>query len=231
MSRVFVVAAHPDDEVLGCGGTLLRHVSNGDKVYVLFVSDGVSGRYRADSKDRKAKISREVFKRENMAKKVAKIGKFTIVDFLNLKNLELHTYPHNFLTNIIFNYFKRYKPDIVYTHYEHDLNVDHYHTFFSTFVASRPNSEFKIKKFLSFEIPSSTDWGINSNNRSFDPNYFVDILKDSKKKELLLNQYKFEMRKPPHSRSIKNINALSIVRGGVVGIHKAEAFFINRIID
>ena len=231
MSKIFVVAAHPDDEVLGCGGTLLRHVSNGDKVYVLFVSDGVSGRYSADSKDTKAKISREIFKRENMAKKVAKIGKFTIVDFLNLKNLELHTYPHNFLTNIIFNYFKKYKPDIVYTHYEHDLNVDHYHTFFSTFVASRPNSEFKIKKLLSFEIPSSTDWGINSNNKLFNPNYFVDISKYSKKKELLLNQYKFELRKAPHSRSIKNINALSIVRGGLVGFNKAEAFFINRIIE
>tara|TARA_B100000989_G_scaffold121345_3_gene89561 strand:- start:8565 stop:9251 length:687 start_codon:yes stop_codon:yes gene_type:complete len=228
MSKIFVVAAHPDDEVLGCGGTLLRHVSNGDKVYVLFVSDGVSARYESASK---AKYSKEILKRENMAKNVAKIGKFTIVDFLNLKNLELHTYPHNFLTNIIFNYLKKYKPDIVYTHYEHDLNVDHYHTFFSTFVASRPNSEFKIKKLLSFEIPSSTDWGINSNNRLFNPNYFIDISKYSKKKELLLNQYKFEMRKPPHSRSIKNINALSIVRGGVVGLHKAEAFFINRIID
>ncbi len=231
MSTVFVVAAHPDDEVLGCGGTLLRHVRNGDKVYVLFVSDGVSGRYSADTKDTKAKISREIFKRENMAKKVAKIGKFTIVDFLNLKNLELHTYPHNFLTNIIFNYFKKYRPDIVYTHYEHDLNIDHYHTFFSTFVASRPNSEFKIKKLLSFEIPSSTDWGINSNNKLFNPNYFVDISKYFKKKELLLNQYKFEMRTAPHSRSIKNINALSIVRGSVAGFHKAEAFFINRIIE
>ena len=68
MSKVFVVAAHPDDEVLGCGGTLLKHVNNGDKVYVLFVSDGVSGRYKADSKNTKTKILREILKRENMAK-------------------------------------------------------------------------------------------------------------------------------------------------------------------
>lgn len=228
MSKIFVVAAHPDDEILGCGGTLLKHVSNGDKVFILFVSDGVSARYKTSEK---IKCTNEILKREKMARKVAKIGKFTIVDFLNLKNLELHTYPHNFLTNIIFSYFKKYKPDIVYTHYEHDLNVDHYHTFFSTFVASRPNSEFKIKKLLSFEIPSSTDWGINSNNKIFNPNYFVDISKFSKKKELLLNQYKFEMRKTPHSRSIPNINALSVVRGGMAGIHKAEAFFVNRVIS
>ena len=227
MSKIFVVAAHPDDEVLGCGGTLHKHVNNGDKVFILFVSDGVSARYKTNEK---TKCTNEILKRKKMARNVAKIGNFTIVDFLNLKNLELHTYPHNFLTNIIFNYFKKYKPDIVYTHYEHDLNVDHYHTFFSTFVASRPNSEFQIKKLLSFEIPSSTDWGINSNNKIFNPNYFVDISKFSKKKELLLNKYKFEIRKTPHSRSIPNINALSVVRGGMAGVHKAEAFFVNKII-
>ena len=230
MSKVFVVAAHPDDEVLGCGGTLLRHVSKGDKVYVIFVSDGVSGRYSTNSKNTKAKISREIFKRENMAKKVAKIGKFTIVDFLNLKNLELHTYPHNFLTNIIFNCFKKYKPDIVYTHYEHDLNIDHYHTFFSTFVACRPNNSFFVKKLLSFEIPSSTDWGISYNNKNFCPNYFVDINKFLKKKLKLLDCYKFEMRKAPHPRSIKNIKALSNYRGGIVGVENAEAFIVNKII-
>jgi len=228
MKKVFVVAAHPDDEVLGCGGTLLKHVYKGDKVYILFVSEGVTGRYKINEID---KSKKEIFKRENMARKAAKIGRFKIVDFLNLKNLNLNNYPHNYLTNIIVKYFKKYKPDIVYTHYEHDLNIDHYQTFFSTFVASRPNPNFNIKKLLSFEVPSSTDWGINTNGRLFNPNYFVDISKFSKKKEKLLNEYKFEMRKTPHSRSIKNINALSIYRGGTVGLNKAEAFIVNRIID
>ena len=228
MSNVFVIAAHPDDEVLGCGGTLLKHVDKGDKVYILFVSEGVSGRF---NKNQKAECLKEISKREEMAIKAAKLGKFEIVDFLNLKNLELNSYPHNYLTNIIFKYFKKYKPEIVYTHYEHDLNIDHYHTFFSTYVASRPNNDFKINKLLSFEIPSSTDWGIKSNGRQFCPNYFVDIKKYIKKKEILLNQYKFEMRKTPHSRSIKNIISLSVFRGGVVGLHNAEAFYINKIIS
>ena len=228
MSNVFVIAAHPDDEVLGCGGTLLKHVDKGDKVYILFVSEGVSGRF---NKNQKAECLKEISKREEMAIKAAKLGKFEIVDFLNLKNLELDSYPHNYLTNIIFKYFKKYKPDIVYTHYEHDLNIDHYYTFFSTYVASRPNLNFNIKKLLSFEVPSSTDWGINTNGRLFNPNYFVDISKYSKKKEKLLNEYKFEMRKTPHSRSIKNIHALSTFRGGIVGLHYAEAFFVNKIIS
>jgi LmbE family N-acetylglucosaminyl deacetylase len=226
MNNVLVVAAHPDDEILGCGGTLLKHISRGDKVYILYVSEGVTGRY--DNKDSK-KCSIEISKREEMAKKACRLGKFEIIDFLNLRNLELSSYPHNHLTNIIYKYFKKYKPDIVYTHYEHDLNIDHYQTFFSTFVASRPNNDFFVKKLLSFEIPSSTDWGINS--KSFIPNYFVDIKKYKKKKEKLLKFYKYEMRRSPHSRSIKNINSLSIFRGGAVGLNNAEAFFVNKIVD
>ena len=228
MKNIFVVAAHPDDEILGCGGTILKHIANGDKVYILFVAEGVTGRYR---KNEKVKYLKEISKRNKMAEKVAKLGKFKIVDFLGLKNLELGSYPHNYITNLIIKYFKKYKPDIVYTHFEHDLNIDHYHTFFSTFIACRPSKDFKIKKFLSFEIPSSTDWGINNNGRLFNPNYFVDIKKFLSTKEKLLNEYKFEMREAPHSRSIKNINSISIVRGGVVGLHHAEAFYVNKIID
>ena len=228
MNNVFVVAAHPDDEILGCGGTLLKHIDNGDKVYILFVSEGVTGRYK---KNEREKFLKEISKREKMAKKAARLGGFEIVEFLNLKNLQLNSYPHNYLTNIIVKYFIKYKPDIVYTHYEHDLNIDHNNTFFSTFVASRPNKSFLIKKLLSFEIPSSTDWGINNNGRLFCPNYFVDISKFLKKKEKLINEYKFELREAPHSRSIKNINALSIVRGGTVGLNYAESFYINKIIN
>ncbi len=228
MKNIFVVAAHPDDEILGCGGTLLKHIANGDKVYILFVSEGVTGRYK---KNEKREYLKEISERNKMAEKVAKLGKFEIVDFLGLKNLELGSYPHNYITNLIIKYFKKYKPDVVYTHFEHDLNIDHYHTFFSTFIACRPNKDFKIKKFLSFEIPSSTDWGINNNGRLFNPNYFVDIKKYLSTKEKLLNEYKFEMREAPHSRSTKNIGAISIVRGGVVGLHHAEAFYVNKIID
>tara|TARA_E500000178_G_scaffold280283_1_gene280303 strand:- start:309 stop:995 length:687 start_codon:yes stop_codon:yes gene_type:complete len=228
MKKIFVVAAHPDDEILGCGGTLLKHIDQGDKVYILFVTEGVSARYKKSETDKSLK---EINKRENMAKNAAKIGKFKIVDFLNLKNLELSNYPHNYLTNLIVKYFKKYKPDIVYTHYEHDLNIDHYQTFFSTFVASRPNEDYIIKKLLSFEIPSSTDWGVNNQGKLFCPNYFVDTFKYKKKKEKLLDCYKYELRKPPHPRSIKNIHALSAFRGGFVGLHYAEAFFVNKIIS
>ncbi len=226
MKKIFVVAAHPDDEVLGCGGTLLKHINNGDKVYILFVTEGVSGRYvNKNSKD----CLKEISKRKKMAQQACKYGKFEIVDFLDLKNLELNKYPHNYLTNIIYKHFQKYKPEVVYTHYESDLNIDHNHTFISTFIASRPNNDFKIKKLLSFEIPSSTDWAINK--KIFTPNYFVDIEKFKKRKEKLLKFYKYELRKSPHPRSVKNINALSNYRGGVVGLSNAEAFLIHKILD
>ena len=87
-------------KVLGCGGTLLKHIYKGDKVYILFVSEGVTGRYKINEIN---KSKKEIFKRENMARKAAKTGGFKIVDFLNLKNLSLNNYPHNYLTNIIIN--------------------------------------------------------------------------------------------------------------------------------
>ena len=180
MNKILIIAAHPDDEVLGCGGTLLKHINNGDKVYVLYISEGTSGRH---SKKNSKVLKKEILKRKEMAKKASKFANFKIVDFLNLKNLELNNYPHNYLTNIIFQNLKKIKPDTVYTHYEYDLNIDHYQTFLSTYIACRPNKDFRINKLLSFEIPSSTDWGIGSNGRVFKPNYFVDIKKFIKKKK------------------------------------------------
>ena len=227
MKKIFVVAAHPDDEVLGCGGTILKHKKNGDKIFVLFVSEGVSARYKNKNDP---KCLKEIKERQAMAIKASKIAKFEIVDFMNLKNLELGSYPHTYISNKIIECFKKYKPDVVYTHYEYDLNIDHYHTFFSTFVACRPNNDYNIKKLLSFEVPSSTDWAIKDKNKIFCPNYFVDIKPFMKSKKKLLSCYKNEIKKTPHSRSLKNIESLSNYRGGIVGLENAEAFVVNKIV-
>ena len=137
--------------------------------------------------------------------------------------MQLNNYPHNYLTNIIYKYFKKYRPGIVYTHYKHDLNIDHYHAFYSTFVASGPNNDFKISKLLCFEIPSSTDWGIG--NKSFIHNYFVNIKKYKSQKEKLLKFYKHEMRLLPHTRLIKNLNSLSIFKGVLLGLIMPRHFW------
>ncbi len=227
MKNILIIAAHPDDEILGCGGTILKNVKLRNRVNVLYISDGVGGRY--ENKSNKKRIS-DIINRKNMAIKASKLAKFKIVDFLGLENLELNKYKHNYINNKIFDVLKSIKPDTIYTNHPGDNNIDHRITFESTFTACRPNNYFKIKEFYTFEILSSTDWASPSNIQ-FLPKKFVDITSFYKKKRTLLNFYKKELREHPHPRSIKNIDALETYRGGICGVKKAEAFDIIKIIE
>ena len=141
-----------------------------------------------------------------------------------------YLYKHNFINNKIFNVLKLVRPDVIYTNHPGDNNIDHRITFESTYTACRPNNHFKIKEFLTYEVPSSTDWASPSST-PFLPKKFVDITKFSRMKKKLLNCYKKELRTYPHPRSLKNIDALEIYRGGICGSQKAEAFDIIKIID
>ncbi|MBD1162848.1 PIG-L family deacetylase [Pelagibacterales bacterium SAG-MED12] len=226
MKNILIIAAHPDDEILGCGGTILKNVKLRNRVNVLYISDGVGGRYENKSNKKKS----DIIDRKNMAIKASKLAKFKIVDFLGLENLELNKYKHNYINNKIFDVLKNIKPDTIYTNHPGDNNIDHRITFESTFTACRPNNYFKIKEFYTFEIPSSTDWASPSNIQ-FLPKKFVDITNFYKKKRTLLNFYKKELREHPHPRSIKNIDALETYRGGICGVKKAEAFDIIKIIE
>ena len=226
MKEILIIAAHPDDEVLGCGGTILKNIKLGNKVNVLYISDGVGGRYDAKS----IKKIQDIDERKKMATSASKLAGFKIVDFLGLENLELNKYKHNFINNKIFNIIKSIKPEAIYTNHPGDNNIDHRITFESTFTACRPNKYFMIKEFFTFEVPSSTDWA-SSYSSPFFPKKFVDITKFSKMKKKLLNCYKKELRKHPHPRSLKNIDALETYRGGICGVPKAEAFDIVKIIE
>lgn len=227
MKKIAIVAAHPDDEILGCGGTILKNIKLGNKVFVLYVSDGVGGRF--ENKNDKNRAA-EIIKRKKMAIKAANFAKFEIIDFLGLENLELNKYKHNYINNKIYKIFSKIKPDTVYTHHPGDNNIDHKVTFESTYTACRPCKNYIIKEINTFEVPSSTDWA-NPNNKSFIPRKFIDISEFSKKKTKLLNFYQKELRDEPHPRSLKNINALETYRGGMCGLKKAEAFDIIRLID
>ena len=183
MKNILVIAAHPDDEILGCGGTILKNISQKNKVFVLYISDGVGGRFSNKLNDIK---NYEIKKRQNMAIKASKYAKFKIVDFFGLENLELNKYKHNFINNKIFEVLKKIKPDVIFTNHSGDNNIDHRITFESTFTACRPNNHFDIKEFYTYEVPSSTDWSSPS-NKQFIPKKFVDITKFYKKKKKPLN--------------------------------------------
>jgi len=225
---ILVIAAHPDDEIIGCGGTILKHVKNKDSVYSLILSKGVQSRFKKNNSSKKIQKYKESLNNEtlkaNSSLGVKKIfsedfpdNNFDSVSLLDIvKKIEFH--------------FDKIQPSIVYTHSNFDLNIDHQITFRAVLTASRPKIDSKISKIFSFEIPSSSDWSFGLNNRNFNPNYFVGIEKEVNRKIKALKYYKSEMRKFPNSRSLKNIQNLAAVRGATVGLKAAEAFEIVRYI-
>ena len=223
-NSVLVIAAHPDDEALGCFGTLLKHRSKGDKINIIFLTDGVSSRKKI--------IKKKSLLEEKNCLKVAKLLK------LNERNIFFLDYPDNMLDTIpLLNVVKNIEkiknkifPDIIYTHFSNDLNIDHRIAFQAAVTSSRPKKNETVKKIFCFEILSSTEWACK-NKIAFNPNYFVDISQHINKKISALKLYKKEMMKKPNTRSIENVKNLSSYRGSTVGMNFAEAFFVERMCD
>ena len=222
--KILIIVSHPDDEILGCGGSIAKFINEGHNVKVYFTHEGSSARYKTLNN---IDIEKQILSRQKMALKASKYLNYQIIEFG--KNINLDNRNYNALYNVkkIIKIFGDYKPDIVYTHHPDDLNEDHRYTSKTVITACRPNSKFNICDIYFMEIPSSTEWSLKN---SFKPNVFLSIDKFYKKKIKALNFYKDEMRKAPHPRSKKNIEALSIFRGSQVGLVKAEAFELCRII-
>lgn len=220
-NNILIVAAHPDDEVLGVGGTILKHVKNGDEVNILILGDGESSR----------KVGADISKREKQCQKVA--GK------LGVKKVYLERFPDNAFDSIslleitkkVELIINRLKPHIIYTHHAYDLNIDHRLTFQAVLTACRPQPNFFVKKILTFEILSSTEWQIKDGNNIFCPNEYSNIGNFIDKKIEVLRIYKDELREYPHPRSIEGVKILAQYRGLEVGYRYAEAFRIVRLLN
>ena len=213
--KILIICAHPDDETLGLGGTILLQTLKGSEVFVLIFSDGELSRGKAVS---------QVKQREKQAKKVAKILKIKEIKLLGYHDQKLDTIPLIELANHIEESIKKWKPTIIYTHFWGDVNQDHRVLFDATSIATRPTPKSKIKKVICYETPSSTEWSHNN----FKPNLFVDINSVLKTKLKALNHYKQEMGKYPHPRSTEAIISRSNYWGSSVGMKNAEAFIIIR---
>lgn len=218
---VAVIVAHPDDEVLGCGGTISKHKSQNDDVYVVFVSDGVTSRVNFSDNDFKARI-----KSANSAKEILGINE---IFFLNYPDNQLDTVPFLNIVQSLEKILHRIKPDVVYTHHYGDLNIDHQLTNRAVATCLRPMPSNSVFEFFGFEILSSTDWTI-AREFSFIPNTYVDISKTLEIKLKALDCYSQELRAAPHSRSVENVIALAKSRGHTVGLDSAEAFITYRMI-
>ena len=222
MSKIIlVVAAHPDDEALGCGGTIAKHVKNGDIVNVMFITNGVSARLDQTSKNIK--------ERKISAVKAGKILGFNKMIFKDFPDNQLDTVPILKIIQSIEKIIKEINPEIIYTHHYGDLNIDHKITHYAVMTASRPLPNTSVKEIYTFEVLSSTEWSFSLEN-SFSPNIFVNIEGFLDLKISSLKAYSLEMRGAPHSRSLKHIRALAIHRGSCVGINMAESFMVMRLI-
>ncbi|MDC0563912.1 PIG-L family deacetylase [Alphaproteobacteria bacterium] len=226
--RILVIAAHPDDEVLGMGGSLLRHKSNGDIISVMFMSDGVSGRDPIYDPNKRAK---EIQERKAMAYEAGALFGTEDLTFLDLPNLRMDREYLLDLTKRIESKIDSFLPDIVYTHCSSDTNVDHCITHKACVVALRPIPSRKVSSLRLFEISSSTEYSVMSSGNDFIPNLYIDISDFKENKLELIRCYEYEMREFPHPRSEKAIVARDVFRGTSVGIECAESFLeVRRII-
>lgn len=223
--KYLVIASHPDDEILGCGGSMAKWILQGNEVHVLILAEGVTSR----------DINRNSEYRKDQISELAKAAKRSL-EILNVKSLNLFNYPDNRMDSIdlldivkfIENNIEKLKPDAVVTHHLGDLNIDHQITHQAVITACRPYLLQSVKLILSFEVPSSTEWQSPTNGAPFIPNWYEDISETIDLKLKALNAYETEMRKWPHARSIKAVEFLARWRGASMGLLAAEAFSLIR---
>jgi LmbE family N-acetylglucosaminyl deacetylase len=219
--KILVIAAHADDEVLGCGGTIAKHSASGDAVYALFMTDGVAARtiHSSDA----------VMERRTAAIEAAKILGLTESIQLDFPDNRMDSVPLLEIVKAVEGVVRRVQPDTVYTHHAGDLNIDHKITHQAAITACRPFPGSSVREIYAFEILSSTEWASPS-PFCFLPTVYVDIsdFVDIKKRALVA--YSCEMHAAPHSRSIEHVCILGKHRGNCVGVAAAEAFEAIRII-
>jgi N-acetylglucosamine malate deacetylase 1 len=216
--RVLVIAAHPDDEALGCGGTLAKHCHNKDIVHVLFVADGETSRIGATPN----------LRRHDPAKIACKVLGAEPPVFLDLPDQRLDTVAFLDVVQKIEPVIESIRPTIVYTHHGGDLNLDHRIVHQAAMTTLRPMPSSIYKAIFGFEVASSTEWASSAIGESFRPTHFVDIADFLEIKIKALQAYDAEMREFPHTRSYSGLKALATLRGVNNGLNAAEAFMTLR---
>jgi LmbE family N-acetylglucosaminyl deacetylase len=214
MNKILVIAAHPDDEILGLGSTLHKHALSGDKIYCLILGEGAI--CRETERGNLIKQSREA----------AKIIGFRNIQFECLPDNKFDTIPLLEICRIVERHVKEICPDIIYTHFKGDLNIDHRLTYQAVITACRPGCS-TVKEIYAFETPSSTEWG-----EGFRPNVFSEIGEiELGRKFAALKCYETEIGESPHPRSIQALMSRAEYWGQLAGVKLAEAFELVKKIN
>lgn len=219
-----VVAAHPDDEILGCGGTIARLAGSGDEVHVAILGEGSTSR----AERREDAGSSTVSDLADAARAAAATLGAVQVSLHGLPDNRFDTVPLLQMVKVLERLVDDIRPDTVYCQHGGDLNVDHQLTFRAVLTATRPIPGHPVHNLYSFEVSSSTEWAFSQFAPRFLPTRFVDISSTIETKMRALEAYRAEMRPYPHARSTEAIRALAATRGAMVGIAAAEAFTVVR---
>lgn len=221
--KILVVAAHPDDEIIGVGAAAARHASQGDEVRCIILGEGQTSRF-----DNREEVLTEVLDSlHNDTLKAAKIIGYTKVSFANFPDNRFDQLDLLDIVKYIEKAIEEFKPEIIYTHHVGDLNIDHQMTNKAVLTAARPIGSYTVKEIYAFETLSSTEWDF-SYKMPFTPNVFVDVTETFENKLQAMKCYKSELCTAPHPRSLEIMEASAKKWGSVIGRQYAEAFMLVR---
>jgi len=222
--RVLVIAAHPDDEVLGCGATVARLAGEGHEVHAAILGEGLTSRY-----DHPEDMDRGLLDDIRQTSR-------RVADLLGVKEVHFRSFPDNRFDTVpllsiikeIEGLLEKVRPQVIYTHHGGDLNIDHVITARAVMTAARPLAGGPVKEIYAFEIPSSTEWAFSQFTPAFSPNTFVDVSRTLEIKIQAMLLYESEARLFPHPRSAEALRAMARKWGGTAGVEAAEAFALVR---
>lgn len=225
--KILIVAAHPDDEILGVGGTIAKHIEAGDEVYALILGEGQTSRYEKREGAREG-IVEELHKNTLAAASVLGIKEVFFENFAD------NRFDREDLLDIVKAVERKIaalQPRIIYTHHRGDLNIDHQIAYRAVLTATRPMADQPVKEIYAFETVSSTEWNFTYGGEQFAPNVFVKLTKEQFGKKLAaMEKYETELCEYPHPRSLEMLKAVAARWGGVAGGQPVEAFEAVRII-
>ncbi len=223
MEKILVFAAHPDDELLGIGGTVRKLANEGKEVRAVILAEGITSR----SEKRSDADASELAELKKDAEKAAKIIGYKSIEFCGFPDNRMDSMDLLDIIKVISKYVEKYKPDTIFTHHHGDLNIDHRLTHEAVLTACRPTGDYCVKRIYTFEIPSSTEWNY-SYAEPFTPNVYYDVTDTINSKIEGMACYRSESTKYPHPRSSEALLSLGRYRGSNVNYDMAEAFMLIR---
>lgn len=223
MKNILVFAAHPDDELLGLGGTIRKFVNDGITARAVIMAEGITS--RANTREEADKT--ELIALQEDAEKASQIVGYESIEFCGLPDNRMDGLELLDVIKIVSSFVEKYQPDTIFTHHHGDLNVDHRITCEAVLTACRPVGDYCVKRIYAFETPSSTEWNYNY-SEPFAPNVYVDVTETIEAKVQGMACYRTESTHYPHPRSGEALYSLGRFRGTNSGFDTAEAFMLLR---